>query len=104
MDGGRVIRRLQSESECALWLVGHGESPSVSSPIPRGDVARPALSRLNALRRTSTGQPNCSARLAAIAASEAMMPAALPARWLVMKISAGSPLGYLDAETVNRSP
>ena len=48
---------------------------SVSSATPSGPVAFPRASRHKALRNVSIGQPNWSASDAAMAASEAMMPA-----------------------------
>ena len=44
----------------------------------------PLASRLKALRNTSTGQPHCNAKLAAIALSDAMIPAAEFCRWFWM--------------------
>src|SRR5438105_896428 len=57
-----------------LHSVSHDRTTSMSRAKPRGPVALPRASRQRAFRNVSSGQPNWSARLAAIAASDAMIP------------------------------
>ena len=67
----------RSVCRCAehVELVDHGCTASKSSAAATGPLGLPRASRLNALRKTSAGQPYCSASEAAMALSEAMMPA-----------------------------
>src|SRR5262245_1071364 len=70
----------------------HGAaSPMTSSAAPRGVDGRPTESRSTARRSTSSGQPNCSARLAATAESRALASLCEPGLWFCRKISAGRP-------------
>src|SRR5262249_25763050 len=62
-----------------------------SKAAPSGVCGLPRASRKRALRSVSSGQPNCSARLAAMALSRAHASAWLPHLWFEMKISPTQP-------------
>src|SRR5271166_1853123 len=71
-----VVRQIDLDANERIGVVehvelqAHGASPSSairSRAMPMGDVARPALSRITAFLSVSSGQPNCSARLASTA-------------------------------------
>src|SRR5262245_26066591 len=76
-----------------LGCASHEAPPAsaiISSAAPRGVLAWPRLSRINALRIVSRGTPCCRAIEQTTAESQAAAPASDPARWLVRKISANS--------------
>src|SRR5262249_12987240 len=74
---------------------GHDcHSAMMSIAAPRGVEERPLLSRRSACCRVSMGQPNCSARLAATAASRALESLCEPGLWFCRKISPTVPSAY----------
>src|SRR5262249_720530 len=82
---------------------GHGATSAsaiASIAAPNGVEARPCASRRSACRRTSRGQPNCSARLAATAESRALASACEPGLWFWKKISAIRPSGKRETVAV----
>src|SRR5262245_52437822 len=74
-DEDETSVRAGEENEPGIeGALGHDLPPAImrSRAAPSGVAGRPCGSRSTARRKTSSGQPNCSARLAATAESRAL--------------------------------
>src|SRR5262249_46228283 len=95
LSDGQMLPHLPMEAafhpRCFSWCHSCSLAVMMSKAAPSGVCGLPRASRKRALRSVSSGQPNCSARLAAMALSRAHASAWLPHLWFEMKISPTQP-------------